>query len=62
VRADPKAVLDWKETQLAGADGVLCRSGVGGGGEEGALPWPAPGFFSAHEMQRGFSKLLRKEP
>lgn len=31
-------------------------------GKKGALPWPAPSSFSAHEMQLDFSKLLGKEP
>lgn len=56
MRADPKAVLDWKGMQLVDdADSTL---GVFG---ERTLPWPAPGSFSAREMQLDFSKLLRKE-
>lgn len=55
VRAAPKAVLD---AAMDGDGRVLWRSS----GREGALPWPVPDSFSAHEMQLDFSKLLRKEP
>lgn len=54
MRADPKAVLDWKGMQLVD-DATLEVFG------ERTLPWPAPGSFSAREMQLDFSKLLRKE-